>query len=127
MRDSLEPVIESVDLLLAELRMLKSQGPHLRIVHRFREPGMLCAAGEEIAIVYLAFFTYSSPLTLTAFGKNGTVLVSEDLAEVFRITLKMEFATTETEVHTGGYHGTLAADCAGTRGLNYQQCFGSHG
>ncbi len=55
MRDSLEPVIDGVDLLLAELRLLKSQGPHLRIVHRFREPGMLCAPGEEIVIVFLVY------------------------------------------------------------------------
>src|ERR1700678_673412 len=53
MRDSLDPVVDSVDLLLLELRVLKSQGPHLRIVHRFREPGTLCAPGEEIAVVYL--------------------------------------------------------------------------
>jgi hypothetical protein len=46
MRDSLEPLIDGIDLLLAELRLLKSQGPHLRIVHRFREPGMLCGSGD---------------------------------------------------------------------------------
>jgi len=53
MRDSMEPVVDGVDLLLAELRMLRSQGPHLRIVHRFCEPGMLCTPGEEVAVAYL--------------------------------------------------------------------------
>ena len=53
MRDSMEPVVDGVDLLLAELRLLQSQGPHLTIVHRFCEPGMLCTPGEEVAGVYL--------------------------------------------------------------------------
>ncbi len=64
MRDSLEPVIDGVDLLLAELRLLKSQGPHLRIVHRFREPGMLCTPGEEIVIAYLVHRGQLYPLRL---------------------------------------------------------------
>jgi hypothetical protein len=53
MRDSIEPVVDGVDVLLAELRLLKCKGPHLRIVHRFCEPGMLCTAGEEVAVAYL--------------------------------------------------------------------------
>jgi hypothetical protein len=65
MRDSLEPVVDGVDLLLAELRVLKSQGPHLRIVHRFREPGTLCAPGEEIAVVYLVHRAQFFPLRLS--------------------------------------------------------------
>jgi hypothetical protein len=65
MRDSLEPVVDGVDLLLAELRVLKSQGPHLRIVHRFREPGTLCAPGEEIAVVYLVHRSHLYPLPLS--------------------------------------------------------------
>lgn len=65
MRDSLEPVVDSVDLLLAELRVLKSQGPHLRIVHRFREPGTLCAPGEEIVIAYLVHHGQFFPLRLS--------------------------------------------------------------
>ncbi len=65
MRDSLEPVVDGVDLLLAELHLLKSQGPHLRIVHRFREPGMLCAPGEEIVIAYLVHRGKLYPLRLS--------------------------------------------------------------
>jgi hypothetical protein len=67
MRDNLEPVVDGVDLLLAELRVLKSQGPHLRIVHRFREPGMLCAPGEEIVVAYFVHRgqLYPIPLSLT--------------------------------------------------------------
>ena len=65
MRDSLDPVVDSVDLLLLELRVLKSQGPHLRIVHRFREPGTLCAPGEEIAVVYLVHRGRLCPLRLS--------------------------------------------------------------
>jgi hypothetical protein len=65
MRDNLDPVVDGVDLLLAELRALKSQGPHLRIMHRFREPGMLCAPGEEIVIVYIVRRGWLYPLRLS--------------------------------------------------------------
>src|ERR1022692_4850289 len=65
MRDSMQPVVDGVDLLLAELRLLKSRGPQLRIVHRFREPGMVCATGEEIAVAYLVHRSKFYPLRLS--------------------------------------------------------------
>jgi hypothetical protein len=46
-------VAHAVDLLLAELALFKSVGPHFRILHRYREPGTVCMWGEEIAGVYL--------------------------------------------------------------------------
>jgi hypothetical protein len=50
------PVIEEVDLVLAELSQFVSAGPHFKIVHRFREPGIDgCAPGEEVAAVYLIY------------------------------------------------------------------------
>jgi hypothetical protein len=45
-------VVEKVDLLLAELAELRSNGPHFRIVHRFRSQMAICAPGEEIFAVY---------------------------------------------------------------------------
>lgn len=51
--DELEKIIEEVDLLVAELRELNENGPHFRILHRFRAPGTDCAPGEEVAGVYL--------------------------------------------------------------------------
>jgi hypothetical protein len=65
MRDSMEPVVDGIDLLLAELRLLRSQGPHLRIVHRFRDPGMVCAPGEEVAVAYLVHRGKLYPLRLS--------------------------------------------------------------
>jgi hypothetical protein len=54
MRDSLTPVVEKVDLLFAEMRLLRSAGPHFRIVHRFRMPGSSgCQSGEEVFAVFL--------------------------------------------------------------------------
>jgi hypothetical protein len=53
LNDNFLPVIDKVDLLLAELEALRTKGPHFRIVHRFRAPGSDCLAGEEIAAVYL--------------------------------------------------------------------------
>jgi hypothetical protein len=65
MRDSLDPVIDKVDLLLAELRGLRSIGPHFKIVHRFRESGCLCAPGEEIAAAYLMYRSREFPIPLS--------------------------------------------------------------
>ena len=65
MKDSLEPVVDGVNLLLAELRVLKSQGPHLMIAHRFRKPGMLCAPGEEVVVTYLVHRGRHYPLRLS--------------------------------------------------------------
>jgi hypothetical protein len=49
----LTPVLEKVDLLIAEMKHLRSAGPHFRIVHRFRMPGTDCLPGEEIVGVFL--------------------------------------------------------------------------
>ncbi len=65
MRDSLEPVVDAIDLLLAELRVLAAQGPNLRIVHRFREAGMLCGPGEEVFAAYLVHRGQLYPLRLS--------------------------------------------------------------
>ena len=48
------PLIDKVDLMMAELRELRSSGPRFTIVHRFREPGAECLPGEEVAAVFLA-------------------------------------------------------------------------
>ncbi len=46
-------VLETVDLLAAELRSLRSQGPCFMILHRFHNPGSDCTPGEEAAAVLL--------------------------------------------------------------------------
>ena len=51
--DEFLPIIEEVDVLVAEIRALNSGGPHFRILHRFHQPGSDCAPGEEVAGVYL--------------------------------------------------------------------------
>lgn len=55
LKDSLTPILEKVDLLIAEMRHLRSAGPHFRIVHRFRIPGSDCLPGEEIVAVFLVY------------------------------------------------------------------------
>ena len=65
MRDSIEPIIDGVDLLLAELRLMKSQGPQLMIAHRFRDCGTLCAPGEEIVSVCLVHRGRLYPLRIS--------------------------------------------------------------
>jgi hypothetical protein len=53
LRDNLTPVLDKVDLLIAEMKHLRSAGPHFRVVHRFRMPGSDCLPGEEIVAVSL--------------------------------------------------------------------------
>lgn len=64
--DNLRPVLEKVDLLLLELRRLRSAEVHFKIVHRFRAQGSECLPGEEIAAVYLVHRgrEYLIPLSL---------------------------------------------------------------
>jgi hypothetical protein len=82
MRDNLDPIIDKVDLLLAELRVLRSIGPHFKIVHHFREPGSLCAPGEEIAAAYLMHHSHDFSIPL-----SGTLLIVFDfLAKHSRVT-----------------------------------------
>jgi hypothetical protein len=66
MKDSLTPILEKVDLLIAEMRILRSAGPHFRIVHRFRMPGSDCLPGEEIIACFLIHrgCEYLLPLSL---------------------------------------------------------------
>lgn len=53
LKDSLTPVLEKVNLIITEMRHLRSVGPHFRIVHRFRMPQSTCGAGEEISACFL--------------------------------------------------------------------------
>jgi hypothetical protein len=46
-------MMEKVDLLIAEMRLLRTAGPQFRIVHRFRVAGSDCLPGEEIIAVFL--------------------------------------------------------------------------
>jgi len=65
MKDSFDPVIDKVDLMLAELCGMRSLGPHFKIVHRFREPGCLCAPGEEVFMIALVHHAREFPLRLS--------------------------------------------------------------
>ena len=53
MKDSLMPVLDAVDLLLAEGKVLRAAGLSFRVTHRFRMPGTRCMPGEEVAAVSL--------------------------------------------------------------------------
>lgn len=53
MKDRLAPVLQKVDLLLAELRKISQSGPQFRILHRFHRPDTYCLPGEEIAAISL--------------------------------------------------------------------------
>jgi hypothetical protein len=64
-KDSLTPILEKVDLLIAEMKHLRAAGPHFLVTHRFRRPGTVCAPGEEIAAVSLIYRGREYPLLLS--------------------------------------------------------------
>jgi hypothetical protein len=51
----LSSVLNAVDLIVEEVKRLRSRGPHFRIIHRFRMPGSHCLPGEEIFAVFLVY------------------------------------------------------------------------
>jgi hypothetical protein len=53
MNDRLLDLVENVEVVLHARSLLRTKGPHFRIVHRFRVPGADCAAGEEIVAAFL--------------------------------------------------------------------------
>ena len=61
----MSPVLNKVDLLVAEIAHLRAAGPHFHIVHRFRMPGSDCLPGEEIAAVFLVNHAYEYQLRLS--------------------------------------------------------------
>lgn len=63
--DALAPIIDEVELLVAELREQSAAGLHFRIYHRFRKPGTVCAPGEEIAAICLVHRCHEYPLRLS--------------------------------------------------------------
>lgn len=65
MDNELMPVLDEVDLLVAELRELRESGPYFRIYHRFHKPGTICAPGEEIVAVCLVHRGQEYPLRLS--------------------------------------------------------------
>jgi len=58
-------VLDTVDLMLGEVRHLRALGPHFRIVHRFRMPGSDCLPGEEIFAVFLIWRGHEYHLRLS--------------------------------------------------------------
>lgn len=63
--DEIQRVIEKVDLLLAELREIRSAGPRFRILHRFGRLNCPCEPGEEIVGVFLVHRTREIAVTLS--------------------------------------------------------------
>lgn len=82
-RNSLRPVLSTVDLLVAEITHLRTAGPHFRIVHRFRMPGSSCLPGEEVVACYLSHRGREYQLRLSP----ALLLIFDFLAHHSRIAL----------------------------------------
>ena len=65
-KSSLKPILNIVDLLVAEIRCLRSAGPHFRILCRFRMPGGIGRLpGQEVYAVFLVYRGREYQLRLT--------------------------------------------------------------
>jgi hypothetical protein len=66
MNNRFTPVIQEIDVLVAERRGLAAAGPHFRVLHKFREFEPYCCAGEEVGGVLLVYRSreYMLPLSL---------------------------------------------------------------
>jgi hypothetical protein len=83
MNARLSSVMEKVDLLLLEVKQLKSARLHFTILHRFRVPGTECAPGEEVAAVYLMYHGHEYPIPLS----SALRLLFDFLAKNARLSL----------------------------------------
>lgn len=64
-----DPVLEAVDLVLAERRELEVKGVCLAILHRRWDPETICASGEEIAAASLRSRSRNRQLRLSRRGR----------------------------------------------------------
>ena len=53
MSDDIEPIIHKIEGYFYRQTLAACSGPSVRIIHRFRKPGTICAPGEEIGAIYL--------------------------------------------------------------------------
>lgn len=98
--DEFAPVVESVDLLLAELSQIRSTRCRFRVIHRFRIPGTDCLPGEEILAILLVHrgLEYQLPLS------PALLLLSDYLLRHSR------FAQTASQIAAGIHVGEFYAE-----------------
>lgn len=65
MYDRVSGLIEEVEFLATEQRVLAATGPQLRIIHRHHDGGSGCRPGEEVALISLVHRFRDVPLGLT--------------------------------------------------------------
>jgi hypothetical protein len=82
-KSSLSPILNKVDLLVAEITHLRTAGPHFRIVHRARMPGSSCLPGEEVVACFLCHRGREYQLRLS----STLLLIFDFLAHHSRIAL----------------------------------------
>jgi len=81
MNDHIDPMGYAIDVAVAELHALNADGPHFRIIHRFRKPGCACGPGEQIVAIQLLHHgrEFQLPLSL------ALLLIFDFLAKHSRI------------------------------------------
>lgn len=81
--EPLRPVIEEVEYLLAERRLLAAEGPHFIVTHGNHEHGTLCMPGETLEQVSMVCCWDEFPLHLSPAG----LLIVDCLARYRRVSL----------------------------------------
>ncbi len=81
--EPLRPVIEEVEYLLAERRLLATEGPHFIVTHGNHEHGTLCLPGETVGQVSMVCCWNEFPLHLSPTG----LLIVDCLAHYRQVSL----------------------------------------
>jgi hypothetical protein len=89
--DRFAPVVDHVELLIAELNQLRSSGLPFKLAHRFRMPGTDCAPGEEVLAICFVPRGYEHQLRLSP----SLLLLGDYLLRNSR------FAQTASQIATG--------------------------
>ena len=81
--EPLRPVIEEVEYLLAERRLVAAEGPHFIVTHGNHVHGTLCRPGETVEQVSIACCSNEFPLHLSPTG----LLIVDCLARYRHVSL----------------------------------------
>jgi hypothetical protein len=110
LNDKFAPVVDNVELVIAELNRLRGSRLPFRIVHRYRVPGTDCAPGEEVLAICFIPRGREHQLPLSP----GQLLVGDYLLR------NQRFAQTASQISSGIHASSFYSEHA-TNGHGRQQ------
>ncbi len=105
--DGYQPLLEEVDFVLAEQRLLSSEGPHFIVKHGYHVPGTFCVPGETVEEVCLWENFSEYPLLLAP-----TPILLFDCLRRFR---RLTAATVEEIMLNHAFYTDYGLHCSGPK------------